>query len=131
MKAIIFLLVFAASAFASGECEFAKYVINSDEVPKWIQVNCIEDDGTYVQITFDRQLTHIFKRVRPSDAVGLTETFTAYSHYDKTGKTVFMDEVEYDDLGVKKRSLQKVLDISLRDVYDSIRNEFQFPVMQR
>lgn len=128
MKLIIFLLAFATSVFASGECEFAKYVINSDEVPKWIQVNCLEDDGTYVQITFDRQLTHIFKRVRTSDAVGLAETFTAYSHYDKTGKTVFMDEVEYDDIGVKKRSLQKVLDISIRDVYNSIRNQFQFPV---
>lgn len=131
MKLIIFLLAFATSVFASGECEFAKYVINSDKVlPEWIQVNCLEDDGTHVIIAFDRQLTHIFKRVRPSDA-GLAETETSYSHHGKTGKKVFMDEVEYDDLGVKKRSLQKVLDISLRDVYDSIRNEFQFPVRKR
>ena len=129
MKLIIFLLVFVASVFASGECHFDRdlVMINPNKVPKWCQLSCRGDDGSYVEIAFDKELTEIVKAVSPSYAVGLEKTLTAYRVNEETAET-FMAEIEYDDLGVIKSKRGERLDISIiRDVYNSIRKEFQFP----
>lgn len=130
MKAIIFLLVFATSVFALGECNFNSHLVmlDSDKAPKWAQFSCVEDDGTYVEIAFEKDLSKIVKAVRPSDAVGWERTLTGYKLNKETAET-FMAEIEYDDLGVIKSERVDRLDASIiRDVYNSIRNEFKFPV---
>lgn len=130
MKLIIFLLAFATAVFASGECKADTDLVfmDSDKVPKYGQFSCHCDDGSYVEIAFDKQLTEIVKVVRPGYASGLERTITAYKRNDKTAETL-MAEIEYDDLGVVKSSRGEALDISIiRDVYNSIRNEFTFSV---
>lgn len=130
MKLIIFLLAFATTVFAFGECKFNRdlVMLDSDKAPKWAQFSCLADDGTYVEIAFEKDLSKIVKAVRPSDAVGWERTLTAYKANEETSETI-MAEIEYDDLGILKSKRGERLDISIiRDVYNSIRNEFQFPV---